>query len=80
MQQMIVITLVFLAALFVVWSLSGRRGRLAMLAALERVLQGPLAVLRGPLATLRRRIEQPGGCAACSASSTVHPPSVGKAP
>lgn len=64
MQHLTVIVLVSAAAVYVLWSLSGRGARLAMLSALERVLP----ILRAVLAPVRRRLEQPSGCAACSSS------------
>lgn len=66
MQRVIVTLLVCAAAAYVIWSLSGRSARLAMLGLLE----GALPMLRGPLAGLRRRLAQPSGCAACSSSAT----------
>jgi len=65
MQRLTVIVLVSAAALYVLWSLSGRGARLAMLGALERVLP----VLRAALAPVRRRLEQPNGCTACSSAA-----------
>ncbi len=65
MQRLTVIVLVSAAALYVLWSLSGRGARLAMLGALERALP----ILRAVLAPVRRRLEQPSGCAACSSAA-----------
>ena len=64
LQQLVVTSLVLIAALYVFWSLSGTSLRISALRLLGRIVPP----LWAPLGRIQRRLEAPTGCSVCRSS------------